>query len=398
MLIAPPSGPLMVSNIRTHPFGSKRAPANWARVTRFAQWPLMRVCEVFLPIYVDDCFGLDPVASIASAYTCVCVVNELLGLRLGPFKSQRPTTALTILGAALTLGAHSIAASLPERKRSELIKFAKEVLARGTLTPAESAMLRVRLGFAQSLLFFRVGRTSLQSFTDRQYCRRNRRAYPLDRPLREALNWWACALAHARPRRVNLRIAHPVLVYSDACGVGHIAAVVVIGGAHRTFQTHLPPWFVDMKVGISEFELAAVLLGLLIAAGWAPGSPIFFCCDNTGVDAAVVRGSCSTDVGRALTACFWSAAACAGPNVWIEYVESASNVADSPSRMCPCLGGDMVRLNAATNGAPASFRTIMNDSISLRLCANHSHSGDRGLLGAYAFPECPNAAFAVLGR
>ena len=60
---------------------------------------------------------------------------------------------------------------------------------------------------------------------------------------------------------------------------------------------------------IFEYELVAVLLGLCMAKALAPGRACLLCCDNLGARGAVVRGSCATVLGRALSSSLWLVAA-----------------------------------------------------------------------------------------
>ena len=48
ILLSPPEGELLVAELRTQPFGARRAPANWGRVTAFSQWILADFCCVYL--------------------------------------------------------------------------------------------------------------------------------------------------------------------------------------------------------------------------------------------------------------------------------------------------------------------------------------------------------------
>ena len=47
IILAPPSGCLKAASLRTQPFGSKRAPSNWARVAMFLKWAMLvfRHCD-----------------------------------------------------------------------------------------------------------------------------------------------------------------------------------------------------------------------------------------------------------------------------------------------------------------------------------------------------------------
>ena len=82
-------------------------------------------------------------------------------------------------------------------------------------------------------------------------------------------------------------------------------------------------------------------------------------CDNRGSLGAVIRGSCVTAVGRALSSALWNFAAPHGLQVWIDRVDSELNCADAPSRMRPLLEKPVVE--AGINlGVPAHFAHMMS--------------------------------------
>ena len=74
--LAAPDGPIMVAELRTQPFGSPRAPANWGRATAFAQWVLASLFDVYLAKYVDDCYSVEPSLTAFFCHVhrqgCVC--------------------------------------------------------------------------------------------------------------------------------------------------------------------------------------------------------------------------------------------------------------------------------------------------------------------------------------
>ena len=82
------------------------------------------------------------------------------------------------------------------------------------------------------------------------------------------------------------------------------------------------------------------------------------CCDNRGAMGAVIRGSCVTEVGRALSSALWAFAALHGLAVWVEYVASALNSADPPSRVCP-LVDKPVPESSVNMGVPGHFRRTL---------------------------------------
>ena len=151
----------------------------------------------------------------------------------------------------------------------------------------------------------------------------------------------------------------PVVVYTDACGPGHIGAVIVVDGIRYTHQTHVPPWFMRSIAGIFELELTACLLGLILAAFYAPGRPVLLCCDNMGARGEVVRGACATVLGRMLSSTFWNVAAHFGCAVRGDFVASGLNSADPPSRACELVPADD-RAADISAGTPSLFLHIMS--------------------------------------
>ena len=219
--------------------------------------------------------------------------------------------------------------------------------------------MRGKLGFAQTLMFGRTGRALIHPFTARQYEPGARAKAPLSTELKEVIPWWIAQLARTRPRMVSTRARSPVLVYTDACGEGHIGAAIVIDGTRYYHLTHVPAWFLRAKVGIFELELAACVFGLVLASLYAPGRPVLLCCDNMGSRGAVVRGSCATVIGRMVASVFWNVAAHFPCAVRVDYVPSGLNVADPPSRACECLPVEE-RAKDVSAGAPSLFRHLLS--------------------------------------
>ena len=332
IVLTPPQGEPMVAELRTQPFGSRRAPANWGRVAAFAQWALSTFFCVYLAKYVDDCFATAPESTCSSAFLAVKGVCEILGFPLEEKKECLPAPTIDILGATVSIGSFFVEARLPTGRKGRLISDLKEIAPRGTLTPGKAAKIRGRLGYAQSLMFGRLGRAHLQPFSDRQYAKHGLGKWELNSDLKEVLAWWIANVFSAVPRRVNFSKEAPVLVYTDASGQGHVEAVLVLGGRRISYHTHMPAW--AAKWGIFEFELAAVILGIVAALIHAPARAIFAFCDNTAVDHTVVRGSNSTRLGRSLCSVVWAILTCTSTALWLEYVNTMVNPADPPSRAC----------------------------------------------------------------
>ena len=168
-LHGPPAGSLMTARLCTQPFGSTRAPANWARVTALTQWIPIKYFWIYLPIYVGDCFLVEPSETGLVAYRCVDFLSKLCGFKLGIFSV--PSFPMLLLGALVTITPEFASASLPLERRDALISDIREILRSGNWTPGQAANLRGRLGLAQSMLCGKFGWVLLQPITNRQYSR-----------------------------------------------------------------------------------------------------------------------------------------------------------------------------------------------------------------------------------
>ena len=171
-------------------------------------------------------------------------------------------------------------ASLPTRRKTDLMNDIRQILQYNQLNPAQASKLRGGIGFSQSLLFGKVGWALLQPLTQRQYSKTTGRAHPLSGELAGALKWRLAALESAPVRSAPYKIRKPVLLYTHACGPGHISAVLYVDGIKSVARSHLPEWFVLSGASIFEFELAAALFGLCYALYRSPERPVLLRCDN----------------------------------------------------------------------------------------------------------------------
>ena len=201
IILAGPDGNVKAATLRTQPFGSRRAPKNWPRCTLFLKWVMANLFGVVVAVYVDDVFIIEPEETISSASECFKGACKILGFQLEISKEQAPTKTPSLLGADLSIMSKWITARLPERKRKDLINELNQTLQNGTLTPAQAAKLRGKLGFSQSLMFGRLGRAILAPLSTRQYSKNPGRAHPLNAELKECINWWIPALSNATPAK-----------------------------------------------------------------------------------------------------------------------------------------------------------------------------------------------------
>ena len=268
-------------------------------------------------------------------------------------KETETPNEIDLLGARIAVSTGFVEATLPPHRRESLMSGLKQMMSDNVFSPANAAKWRGRLGFAQSLMFGRMGRALLQPFSARQYAKLSTTNWKLSDDLREVIPWWVANIDHSIPRRANAIDSHPVLAYTDASGEGHIGCVIYIDGKRTMGHTHLPQWFRDLLPGIFEYEICANIFGLAMAAELAPGRPVLLCCDNQGAKGAVIRGSCRTKLGRILVSAFWAMAAAFATSVWVEYVRSKVNCSGPASRCCAKLPLELRAVVSEPNeGAP----------------------------------------------
>ena len=65
--LLPTTGIPMYCKLNTQPFGSARAPENWARMTNAFAFILLRFLLLWIAIYVDDCYAIEPEDTALSA-------------------------------------------------------------------------------------------------------------------------------------------------------------------------------------------------------------------------------------------------------------------------------------------------------------------------------------------
>ena len=336
IIVAPPRGPPVACTLLVQPFGSRRAPANWGRVTRFLQHVLERLFSIHVCVFVDDVYCIEPVTTVSSAFHCVKTLCFELGLLLAADKESPPGRPANLLGTRLILFSHHLLVGVTPKRLKRLTALLDFTLYRNSLTAAAASKVRGKLGFAQTMLFGRMGRAQLSSFADRQYDRSGRRFCSLNEPLREACQWWLAALPTLPIRQVPLAPVPPVSGYSDAAGFGHVGVICFTLSDAWSFEFHVPEWFtrVSPKIGIYELELVGAVAALCSMTTAYPGRPVQLMIDNQGAQGSLIRGSADSPFARAVVSFFWMVAAASKSSVWIEFVPSNRNAADAPSRCC----------------------------------------------------------------
>ena len=147
---------------------------------------------------------MGPVCLFRCAYADIR--GRLLVGRIGQDRGQRPVARervnflaelrgfklpgeILLLVASVSIQPGRITAKIPEEHHHSAIKDLEEVLAPGRLTPGKAAMLRGELGFPQSLMFGKFGRSQLQPCSNRKNSRALGGNRPANAELRAVIPW-----------------------------------------------------------------------------------------------------------------------------------------------------------------------------------------------------------------
>ena len=90
VVLADHAGVPHVASLKTQPFGSRRAPANWGRIATFFQFIMRVLFHMWVGVYVDDVFACEPSSLAEEAFALVKEVADILGLELSHDKESPP--------------------------------------------------------------------------------------------------------------------------------------------------------------------------------------------------------------------------------------------------------------------------------------------------------------------
>ena len=84
------------------PFGIRRDPSNSERLTNFLEFALRRLFGIWLAIYADDCFTIEPQGAASNRMGIIVDFASLLGLERPPSYQIGPTASARLLGDKVT--------------------------------------------------------------------------------------------------------------------------------------------------------------------------------------------------------------------------------------------------------------------------------------------------------
>ena len=336
-------------NLFGQPFGAAHSVPNFYRLAEWASRLISRAFTLLLDHFFDDFFF---VARAGEAETCAFCLREafrLVGLILDDKKSQPPKSVADVLGVTLnteSLRAQRILLVQPKQtRRANLVAIIDKVVSDDYLPPSLAASILGKFGFLCSTLYGKVGRCCTGAVRGRQYS--TSLDCSLTPAIRVSLILMKLFTNMAPPREFPLsRSTPPSILYTDASdipdrkqGRAVVGAVLFLPNPETILYTH---WVVPEAVlhrwelrstYIGQLELLAAPLALITWAKQLQRRQIIHFVDNESAAAGLVRGHSSKADSSALIGEYWLTASKQSMEIYVDRVESKSNISDGPSRL-----------------------------------------------------------------
>ena len=346
-IMNPESNEPTLHEMRAQPFGAGHAVPNFCRVSEWLARLLQNVYHMVADHFFDDFFVVEPSTTIDTAMFVLRETFSLLGFSLDSEKSQPPSSVQAVLGVlfnTLALKNEKKIRIEPKPTRvSNLIQTIDQVLDRRSLTPSQAASLVGKFGFLCSTLFGKVGRCCTAPVRFRQYGSPHH--VDIDHALENSLLLMKDFLRLAPVRELSIAEEPPLILYTDASDVPPRVPRWVVGAVlydPRDATLKYSSWEVPREVVahwsekqnfMGQLELLAAPFGLSTWRDVCTNRSIILFVDNDSASANLVRGYSPKSESSTIVGEFWLLAAALRASVYIERVESKSNIADGPSRL-----------------------------------------------------------------
>ena len=331
------------------PFGAAHAVPNFYRVAEWACRLMVRAYHLMVDHFFDDYFAVVRPGESQASLFCLQEAFKLIGLVLDDEKSQPPSDFAMVLGVAFNTRALKDQRLLlvePKPTRvANLTSLINKILDDDFLSPSLAASLLGKFGFLCSTMFGKVGRCCTQSIRARQYG--NPDEVSLTRNIRVSLHLMHLFTNTAPCRELPLdHQLPPLILYTDASDVpgrpeGRWIVGAVLIDPHTMLISYtswiVPPSiihsFLPKETYMGQLEILACPIALNTWPDVLRDRQVLLFIDNDAAAACLVRGYSPRQDSCALVGDFWLAASASKLSVYIDRVESKSNLADGPSRL-----------------------------------------------------------------
>ena len=305
--------------------------------------------------FFDDFMIVDLQCAGSSGQLALDRTLGLLGQSPEPSKRKHMAPSNVGLGVMIDLSLAHVslavhAAPTPERLTS-ILSYLESCRASDYMSPAMASVCRGKLGFIFATSYYRFGRAALQPLLQREYFDAAAApSYPFTPPLQSMLSFLSYVLRDLPPLAMPLQPDRepPLIVYTDAMftprrgfPLMRIGWVVHCPVRRQTFHSHLEVseaffrllFVPDRRTYIAQGEAIGACAPHLSMPGLFRGRHVVQFQDNTCALSALVNGYASKPDLSSIVNAFHLAQFRLRSRVWLEWVPSAANIADLPSRM-----------------------------------------------------------------
>jgi len=332
------------------PFGAAHAVPNFYRVSEFICQLILKQFKLLLDHFFDDFFLAAPAVDANLSMFVVREAFKLLGFTLDPNKSQPPAELCNILGVVFntaSLESQKMLSVQSKGSRQENFSFlVDKILAEQYLPPSLAASVLGKFGFLCSTMFGKLGRACTGPLRTRQYSQSA--DCTLSPALIYSLKLMQQLVQHAPSRAFLLEDSRPPLIlYTDASDVpdridGRAILGAVLLDPLLDFEILYTYWVVPDEIlhrwcprqtYMFPLEIMAGPLAMMTWKERMSDRHLLHFIDNDGAASSLVRGYSPSVDSAQLVAEYWLHTADARAFVYIDRVESKSNLADGPSRL-----------------------------------------------------------------
>ena len=272
----------------------------------------------------------------------------MLGFELDEDKSQPPSEVTHVLGVAFNTQAlieERILRVEPKPLRvRNFVATVDAILHRNHLPSSVAASLLGKFGFLCSTLFGKLGRFCTGALRERQYAQGN--PDDITPILQLSLQLMKHVVTVAPHRCCHLQSrGPPAILYTDASDVPGRDPRYGLGGVLITqspsfsleyFSCHAPPELVSQWLPkenhMTPLETLAAPVALHTWSAKLANTQLIHFIDNNSAASNLVKGYSNKSDTTPLIGDYWLTAAEHGIDIYIDRVESKSNLADGPGR------------------------------------------------------------------
>ena len=328
------------------PFGACASVNGFCRVSH-GVWAIgVKGLKLIWCAYFDDFVAFCLEQETTGVSHCVSVLFSLLGWAVAEDKENAFSSSCKALGLVIDMESARLGCVMmgnTERRKGELSSSIADVLLSGRMSKAEAQRLRGRLLYAESQVF---GRRSTKAMGVLSEFIHRGRGYTLSEDLRHALTFLREKVVSGKPRTLHPYLGCCMHIYTDASfdtgqGRGGIGCVLLDPSTgKRQFiciavsrSDAISICCEEKEQPIFELETFAIYVALKSWSESLRSRPVIIFTDNDGALGACISCRSANQTGWNIVSCICSVEELLGAHVWYERVNTASNLADLPSRM-----------------------------------------------------------------